>query len=215
MAYCKASKLRTISNDWGKSTVLMIKGKNQREKEIYEIHISVSKNKTVLKHSSSWFTYCLWLLLCCESSWLAMIESMGPQNSTHLLVGPFPEVFSLALGARWHQHSNYSTDIISLSPTIFTCKPPFPSCEGNRAETAYTYFLSSQPERKEEFLLLTESMSPDWVPLTWLSICVPVLSPGNELWLPRLESLALGWGRGGLLPWAPRWGGGGMLRQHI
>ena len=84
------------------------------------------------------------------------MESIGPQNLTDLLVGPFPDVFSLALEARWHQHSDYSTDIISLSPTIyFLYVASFPSCEGNRAETAHTYFLSSQPREKEEEFLLT------------------------------------------------------------
>lgn len=95
----------------------------------------------------------------------------------------------------------------------------FPSCEGNRAETACTYFLSSQPREKEEFLLLTESNEPELSPtdLT-VHLCASRFHQGNELWLPRLGSLAHpgSWGRGwSVLPWAPRWGGGGMLRQHI
>lgn len=58
----------------------------------------------------------------------------------------------------------------------------FPSCEGNRAETACTYFLSSQPREKEEFLLLTESNEPELSPtdLT-VHLCASRFHQGNEL----------------------------------
>ena len=46
-------------------------------------------------------------------------------------------------------------------------------------------------------------------------LCASHFHQGNELWLPRLGPLAHpgSWRRGwSALPWAPRWGGGGMLR---
>ena len=145
------------------------------------------------------------------------MESIGPQNLTDLLVGPFPDVFSLALEARWHQHSDYSRYHLTLSHYLFSLCGFISILWGQQGRNS-THLLSILSAKRKGRRVSSHLVQWTRTESHWsdcVHLCASHFHQGNELWLPRLGPLAHpgSWRRGwSALPWAPRWGGGGMLR---